>query len=80
MRHQQINVFLAVLVGLLAAGMAIADGTAPLLLGLFAASCGFLALVGADSWRRHRASIRGRIRRMTKPRTAARRSRKGGRK
>ncbi|OLT27163.1 hypothetical protein BJF83_18895 [Nocardiopsis sp. CNR-923] len=75
MRHRQINVFLAALVALLAAGIAVDEGTNPVLLAIFAAACGFLALAGADSWHRRRSSIRRRVRLLTQTRTVARRSR-----
>ncbi|KOX10228.1 hypothetical protein [Nocardiopsis sp. NRRL B-16309] len=78
MRHKQINAFLAVLVALLAAGIAIDEGTNPLLLAIFAAACGFTALVAADSYRKNRSKIRRRITRLTAPTVAGRRSRRKG--
>jgi hypothetical protein len=75
---KQISVFLGVLAALIAAGLALTEGASPVLLGILALAAGYTALVGVDSWRRHRASIRRRVRRFTQPRTAAHRARRKG--
>ncbi|MFL1431158.1 MULTISPECIES: hypothetical protein [unclassified Nocardiopsis] len=75
MRH--VSVFCGVLAALLAAGLAVDEGASVLIVAILAAASGYVALVAADTWRRHRAAIRRNTKRLFRPETVARRSRTG---
>lgn len=74
---KQVSIFCGVLAALLAAGLAVDEGASVLIVLILAAASGYVALVAADSWRRHRAAIRRKLNRLFRPAVVARRSRTG---